>query len=83
MIEIPSTPAAVSPAEIKSLVTLGYEVEDMGAACGDEYKGSFRWMLYSLPPSSDPGALIDFGNIEYSEDDAWLGAQADFDYRTH
>lgn len=53
----------VTDARKRELAEKGYCVEDMGEVWGDEYAGRYRWML---------GDEEDWGDIEYSEQDAWL-----------
>ena len=47
------------------LTQLGYTIEDVHAAWGEDYKGQFRFMI-----NEDQ----DWGEIQYSEEAAWADA---------
>ena len=47
------------------LNSAGIYIEDMGSVWGKDFEGQYRWM------NKDND---DFGEIEYSEEDAWAAA---------
>lgn len=68
----------VTDEQIRKLVALGFECENMELVWGYEYKGNWRWTLYhpsKIDPITGRALLLDFGDIDYSEDRAWAQAQ--------